>query len=125
MSNDSDSNRHAAAQNAKQRGYNKVLLLGCVGRPPELRRTPRGIAAGYFSLAISEAASGMGQTEMDDTLVIEVVMFEGLAEQYCELLKAGSSVFVEGALSRRRWRTAGGVMKSRLEVVAQSICIVG
>lgn len=112
------------AQNVKQQGYNKVLLLGCVGRPPEFRRTPKGIATGTFSLAVPEGTAGTGQVETDEGLLVDVVLFGELAEQYCGILQAGCSVFLEGALSRRRWQTAGGVMKTRLEIVAHSMRVV-
>ena len=111
-------------QNVEQQGYNKVFLMGCVGRPPELRRTSRGIATGTFSLTVPEGASGAGQVEMDEELVVDVVLFGELAEQHCGILKAGSPVFLEGALSRRRWQTAGGMMKSRLEVVAHGMRVI-
>lgn len=123
-SHSADDNTPDHAQDVKQQGYNKVLLLGWVDRPPEFRRTSRGIATGSFPLAVPEATSGTGQAEMDEGLLVEVVLFGELAEQYCGLLKAGSSVFLEGALSRRRWQTAGGVMKSRLEVVVQNMRVV-
>lgn len=119
-----DQSRHTGTTQTSQHGYNKTFLLGDVGRSPELRRTPRGIAAGSFSLAIPEPAT-TGATGADETFLVEVVMFGALAEEYCVLLTAGASVFVEGTLSRRRWQSAGGVMKSRLEIVAQSIRILG
>ena len=100
-----------------RRGYNKVIFAGRIESSPELRRTPQGVAIGAFSLCVPKSRA-------EDDLLVDVVAFRGLAEEYCPLLTVGRTVLVEGVLAPYRWHKVKGTRQRAYEVHATTIRIL-
>lgn len=87
------------------RGVNKVILMGHLGRDPEVRYTPGGTAVARLSLATSDAWRDKATGEPQEQTEWHRVVFYGkLAETAGTFLRKGSKVFVEGALHTRKWQ---------------------
>jgi len=90
------------------RGVNKVILIGNLGRDPEVRYMPNGQAVANVTLATSEAWKDKNTGEQQEkTEWHRVVFFRRLAEIAGEYLKKGSRVYVEGKLQTRKWDKDG------------------
>lgn len=90
------------------RGVNKVILIGNLGRDPEVRYMPNGQAVANVTLATSEAWKDKNTGEQQErTEWHRVVFFRRLAEIAGEYLKKGSRIYVEGKLQTRKWDKDG------------------
>ena len=100
---------------------NKVILVGNLGKDPEIRRTQDGRPIANLSVATSETWRDKATGERKEkTEWHRVVIFnEGLAKVAEQYLKKGSKVYVEGALQTRKWTDQSGVEKYSTEVVLQ------
>ena len=104
--------------------YNKVILIGNLGRDPEVRKLEGGVSVGKFSLATNENyqdKSGEWQTK---TEWHDIVVWRGLAERAERDLKKGSMVFIEGKLTHRKWQDNDGNNRYSTEVVASVLRIL-
>jgi single-strand DNA-binding protein len=101
---------------------NKVILVGNLGKDPEVRHTQDGKSIVNFSLATTESWRDKGSGERKEkTEWHRVVIFnEALAKIAEQYLKKGSSVFIEGQLQTRKWTDKDGVEKYTTEVVLQN-----
>lgn len=105
---------------------NKVILVGHVGRDPEVRYVERGLAVASFPLATSER----GYTLPNGTQVPErtewhnIVAWRGLAELAEKYIRKGSQLYVEGKLQTRTWER-DGIRRSVTEIVAADIQLLG
>jgi len=106
------------------RGLNKVLLIGNLGRDPEMRYTPNGKAVTSFSLATSRSWLTSNGERREATEWFNVVAWGNLAEICSQYLQRGSRVYVEGRLQTRRWENAEGQPCYRTEVVANEMIIL-
>lgn len=87
------------------RGVNKVILIGNLGKDPEMRYTPNGVAIANLTLATSDTWKDKATGEnVEKTEWHRVVMFQRLAEIAGEYLRKGSKVFIEGRLQTRKWQ---------------------
>lgn len=104
------------------RGINKVILIGNLGKDPEVRYMPSGGAVTNITLATSEtwkdktSGDSKEQTEWH-----RVVFFNRLAEIAGEYLKKGSKVYIEGKLRTRKWQDKDGQDKYMTEIVADEM----
>jgi len=100
------------------RGINKVILVGNLGKDPEVRYTPDGRAIANVTLATSESwkDKNTGQ-QQEKTEWHRVVIFGKLAEIAGEYLKKGSQVYFEGKLQTRKWTDQSGQERYTTEVV--------
>src|SRR6201994_1000314 len=100
---------------------NKVILVGNLGKDPEIRRTQDGRAIANLSIATSEQWRDKATGERKEkTEWHRVVIFnEGLAKVAEQYLKKGAKVYIEGALQTRKWTDQAGVEKYSTEVVLQ------
>ena len=100
---------------------NKVMLIGNLGRDPEIRRTQDGRAIANFSIATSESWRDKNTGERKEkTEWHRIVCFsEGLNRVIEQYVKKGTKVFVEGQLQTRKWTDQAGVEKYSTEVVLQ------
>ncbi|GBD24143.1 Single-stranded DNA-binding protein [bacterium HR29] len=106
-------------------GLNKVLLIGNTGRDMELRYTATGVAVGQFSLAVnSRRRSAAGDWE-EATEWFNVVVFGDQAERLAQWITKGRQLFVEGRLQTRSWDDPDGNRRTRVEVVAQNVQLLG
>lgn len=106
------------------RGLNKVMVIGYLGRDPEMRFTPSGKSVANFSVASSRSwktADGEVHTE---TEWFNVVAWEKLAEISKEHLSKGSRVYVEGRLQSHSWQDSEGKQHKSIEVVARDILLL-
>jgi single-strand DNA-binding protein len=105
---------------------NKVILIGNLGRDPEVRYAPSGSAICNVTIATSrnwkDKTSGERQEE---TEWHRVVFYDRLAEIAGEYLKKGKSVYIEGRLKTRKWTDKEGVEKYTTEVIAQEMTMLG
>jgi single-strand DNA-binding protein len=105
---------------------NKVILIGNLGRDPEVRYTPSGAAVCNVTLATSrqwkDKTSGEKQEE---TEWHRVVFYDRLAEIAGEYLRKGRPVYVEGRLKTRKWQDKDGVEKYTTEVIAGQMQLLG
>lgn len=99
---------------------NKVILIGRLGRDPEIRYTPQGMPVVHFSLATNEVRTKNGERQ-EYTEWHNVVVFGRLAEVCGEYLNKGRLVYVEGSLRTRSWEDRNGNRQYTTEVVAQSV----
>jgi single-strand DNA-binding protein len=89
------------------RGLNKVMLIGHLGKDPELKYTPGGAAVATFSLATNESYKDKEGNQQEKTEWHRLVVWNKQAEIAAEYLKKGQQVFVEGKLQTRTWEKDG------------------
>lgn len=106
------------------RGLNKVMLIGHLGRDPELRYTPGNRAVASFSLASNQSWSTPAGEKRTETEWFKIVAWAGLAEFAKQYLSKGQQVYVEGRLKTRRWQDEQGNPRSVVEVVAREIIML-
>ena len=105
---------------------NKVILIGNLGRDPEVRYTPSGGAVCNIGLATTRSwKSKESGDKVEDTEWHRVVFYDRLAEIAGEYLKKGRSVYVEGRLKTRKWQDKDGVEKYTTEVIAEEMKMLG
>ena len=104
------------------RGVNKVILVGNLGRDPELRYMPNGNAVANFTIATSETWKDQQGQQQERTEWHNIVMYRRLAEIAGEYLKKGAKVYVEGRLQTSKWQDQQtGQDKYRTEIVANEM----
>jgi single-strand DNA-binding protein len=104
------------------RGINKVILVGNLGRDPEMRYTPSGSAVANIAVATSESWKDKQTGENQErTEWHRVVMFNRLGEIAGEYLKKGSKVYIEGKLQTRKWQDKEGQDRYTTEIVANEM----
>jgi single-strand DNA-binding protein len=107
------------------RGLNKVMIIGNLGRDPEMRYTPSGKPVTSFSVAASRNWSSPDGERHEETEWFNVVAFSGLAETCKQYLTKGQQVYIEGRLQTRRWEDQEGRKHSQMEVVADRMIMLG
>lgn len=108
------------------RGVNKVILIGNLGKDPEVRYMPSGSAVANVTLATSEQWKDKQTGEQQErTEWHNIVFFNRLAEIVGEYLKKGSQVYVEGSLRTRKWQDKSGNDRYTTEIVASEMQMLG
>ena len=108
------------------RGVNKVILLGNLGRDPEIRYSATSAAIANVTLATSEQWKDKTSGERREaTEWHRVVFFGRLAEVVGEYLRKGSQVYVEGKLQTRKWQDRDGSERYTTEIVAHDMQMLG
>jgi single-strand DNA-binding protein len=103
-------------------GVNKVILVGRLGRDPEIRYTPSGAAVANFSVATSEEWRDKDSGEKQErTEWHRIVAWRRLGEICGEYLRKGSQVYIEGRLQTRSWEDRDGNKRYTTEVIAQNM----
>jgi single-strand DNA-binding protein len=106
-------------------GINKVILVGNLGRDPEVKTTDQGIRIAKFSLATTEVFRDKDGSRKEQTEWHNVVAWRHQAD-YCERnLKKGSTVYIEGKLHTRSWEDQQKAKQYRTEVVVENILVLG
>ena len=106
-------------------GLNKVLIIGNLGKAPEMKYTPSGKAVTTFSVAVNRSSAGADGQRSESTEWFAVVTWEALAERCNQYLERGSQVYVEGRLQTRSWDGEDGQKHYRTEVVAHEVLFLG
>lgn len=103
-------------------GVNLVILIGHLGKDPDVRYTPDGKAITNFNLATSEKWKDKNTGESrDKTEWHRVVLFGGLAKIAGDYLKKGSKIYLEGKLQTRKWTDQHSIERYSTEVIVDSI----
>ena len=105
-------------------GLNKVMLIGNLGKDPEMRYTPNGKAVTTFSVAVNRSVRGEDGGRHDAAEWVRVVTWEKLAETANQYLHVGSKVYVEGRLQTRSWDGDDGQKHYLTEVVAHEMLML-
>ncbi|MEX2225120.1 MAG: single-stranded DNA-binding protein [Dehalococcoidia bacterium] len=105
-------------------GLNKVMLIGNVGKDPEMRYTANGSAVTSFSLAVSRSFTKEGERR-EETEWFEIVTWNKLAEICSQFLQKGRQTYVEGRLQTRSWEGQDGQKRYKTEVVAETVLFLG
>ncbi len=104
---------------------NKVLLIGNLGKDPELRYTPDGLAILKFPIATSEYFKTQSGEKSEKTTWHNIVIFGKIAQTLANYLSKGKQVFVEGRINNRSYDDKDGNKKYISEVVATNIVLLG
>lgn len=106
------------------RTLNKVMLIGNVGKKPELKFTPSGIPVTSFRLATSETWKDRDGNIKEHTDWHTVVAWRGLAEVICKLIVKGSKIFIEGRLRTRTFDDKNQQRKQIVEILADNMLLL-
>ncbi len=104
---------------------NKVILIGNLGRDPELRYTASGQGVTNFTLATNERWRDKDGNNQERTEWHRIVVWGKSAENCAQYLQKGRSVYVEGRLQTREWEDKDGNKRSTTEVVALNVTFLG
>ena len=104
---------------------NKVILMGNLGRDPEVRFMPNGDAVCNFSIATTDSWKDKAGERQEKTEWHNIVMYRRLAEIAGEYLKKGRPVYLEGRLQTRKWQTKEGQDRYTTEIIADSMQMLG
>jgi single-strand DNA-binding protein len=108
------------------KSVNKVILVGNLGKDPEVKYTPNGTAVAKFSLATNERFKDKGGEWQDRTEWHSIVAWQRLAEIIGEYVKKGSKVYIEGRLQTSSWEDKqSGEKKYRTEIIASDLVLLG
>lgn len=105
-------------------GLNKVMLIGNLGKDPEVRHLEGGTAVATFSLATSETYNDRDGNRQTITEWHNVVLWRGLATVAERFLKKGSKVYIEGKLTTRSYQAQDGTTRYVTEVVARDMVML-
>jgi single-strand DNA-binding protein len=105
-------------------GVNKVILIGNLGKDPEVRYLEGGVVVANFSLATTEIHKNRAGGKIESTEWHNIVLWRGLAEVAEKLLKKGTQVYIEGRLRTRTWDDKDGNKKRITEVVGENLTIL-
>lgn len=105
-------------------GINKVILVGHLGKDPEIRHLEGGVAVASFPLATSETFNKEGR-KVEQTEWHNIVMWRGLADVAAKFLQKGKLVYIEGKLRTRSFEDKEGIKKYTTEVVAENFTMLG
>ncbi len=106
-------------------GVNKAILVGNLGRDPELRYTQGGQAVANFSLATSESFNDKSGQRQERTEWHRIVVWGKVAENCAQYLAKGRTVYVEGRIQTREWENKEGQKQRTTEIVAQTVQFLG
>jgi single-strand DNA-binding protein len=108
------------------KSVNKVILVGNLGRDPEVKFTPSGVPVAKFSIATNERYKDKGGEWQDRTEWHNIVAWQRLAEIAGEYVKKGSKIYIEGRLQTSTWEDKqSGEKRYRTEVVASDLVLLG
>jgi len=107
------------------RSLNRVMLLGHLGKDPEVRYTSSGRAVATFTLATSQRWRDQDGTDQERTEWHRIVAWGRLGEICGEYLSKGKQVFLEGRIQSRDWEDQDGNKRTTVEIVANDIIMVG
>ncbi len=107
------------------RGLNKVMIIGRMGRNPEMRYTPSGKPVTSFSVVTNRSWVNAEGERREDTEWFNVVAWGNLAEICKQYLTKGQQLYVEGRLQTRGWEDQDGKKHYRTELVASEMIILG
>jgi single-strand DNA-binding protein len=107
------------------RGLNKVMVIGHLGRDPEMRYTPSGRPVTTFSVATSRTWFSADGERNEETEWFNVVSWGSLAEICNQHLHRGQQVYIEGRLQTRTWDDSEGKKRSTTELVAREMIMLG
>ena len=106
-------------------GVNKVILMGRLGRDPEMRYTPSGTAIATLNLATSETYKDRDGNKQERTEWHRVVLWDRKAEIAGEYLRKGSMAFIEGRLQTRKWTDKEGQERYTTEIAGDRLQMIG
>lgn len=107
------------------RGLNKVMIIGNLGRDPEMRYTPSGRPVTSFSVATSRSWTSAEGERREETEWFNVVAWGNLAEICNSHLRKNHQVYIEGRLQTRGWEDEEGKKHFRTELVANEMILLG
>lgn len=107
------------------RGLNKVMIIGHLGREPEMRYTPTGRPVTTFSVATSRTWITNDGERRTETEWFNIVAWGNLAEICKQHLSKGQQVYIEGRLQTRRWEDSEGIRHTSVEIVANEMMMLG
>jgi single-strand DNA-binding protein len=100
---------------------NKIMLIGNLGRDPELNVTAEGTPVTKFSLAVSRNYTTKSGERKEETEWFNIVAWEKLAETCERYLHKGSKVYIEGRLTQRKYTDREGVQRTSVDVIASNM----
>jgi len=106
------------------KSLNKVMLIGNLGKDPELRYTANGVAVASFSIATSESWKDQDGNMQERTEWHNIIAWRKLGEICAEWLKKGKKVFIEGKIQNRNYDDKNGVKRYITEIVAESLIML-
>ena len=104
---------------------NKVILIGNLGKDPEIRTTPQGTTLARFSVATTTAWKDASGAKQERTEWHDIVAWEKLAQICGEYLQKGKQVYVEGSLQTRSWEDQNGQKRYKTEIKASNVVMLG
>jgi single-strand DNA-binding protein len=104
---------------------NKVMLIGHLGKDPEIRYTPEGTAVATFSLATSENWTDKSGSKQEHTEWHTIVAWNKLADLCKRFLTKGRQVYIEGRIRSRDWNDRDGNKRKTTEIVATQMVLLG
>ena len=107
------------------KGINKVILIGTMGRDPEMQYSASGTAVCTISVATSESWKDKSGEKVEKTEWHRVVAFQKLAEIMGKYLVKGSTLYIEGKLQTRKWQDKDGNDRYTTEIVARDMQMLG
>jgi single-strand DNA-binding protein len=100
---------------------NKIMLIGNLGKDPEMNYTPSGVALTKFSLAVNRVTKSSTGERQEETDWFNIVAWRQLAETCNTYLHKGSKVFIEGRLTQRKYTDKNGIDRWMVEVIANDM----
>lgn len=100
---------------------NKIMLIGNLGRDPEMSYTTSGKAVTRFSLAVNRNTKTPTGERQEETEWFSIIFFDRLAEVSNQYLKKGQKVFIEGRLTTRKYTDKTGVERTAVDVIANDM----
>jgi single-strand DNA-binding protein len=106
-------------------GVNKVILIGNLGKDPEVRYLDNGVAVANMSIATTENYKNKDGDRVSQTEWHDVVLWRGLAEIAEKYLKKGSSVYIEGKIRTNKWVDKDENTRYKTEILADKLNMLG
>lgn len=104
---------------------NKVILLGNVGKDPEIRHLDNNVAVATFSLATSESYKNKNGEKVTNTEWHNIVLWRGLAEIAEKYIRKGSQIYIEGKIRSRSWDDKDGNKRYTTEILGDNLQLLG